>query len=60
MNKMNIMEINQNINSLTPSEYKIGQTTYLVCTYFNLECDETFEDIVKRLMLREVEENQAA
>ncbi len=40
--------------SLSPSEYKIGRTTYIVHTRFNLECKETLEDVLKRLMLREV------
>lgn len=40
--------------SLPPSEYKIGRTTYIVHTHFNLECKETLEDVLKRLMLREI------
>ncbi len=37
------------------SEYKIGHTTYIVETHFNLGCKETLNDIIKRLILRDVE-----
>lgn len=45
--------------SLLPSEYKIGKTTYIVHIHFNLECSETLEDVLKRIMLREVERQVA-
>ena len=48
--------------SLAPniSEYKIGHTTYIVETHFNLGCKETLDDIIKRLILRDVEGLQFA
>ena len=48
--------------SLAPtiSEYKIGHTTYVVETNFNLDCKETLDDIIKRLILRDVEGLQFA
>lgn len=48
--------------SLTPniSEYKIGHTTYTVETHFNLDCKETLDDIIKRLISRDVESLQFA
>lgn len=43
------------------SEYRIGHTTYVVETHFNLECGETLIDVLKRLMIREIQElSQAA
>lgn len=43
--------------SLAPniSEYKIGHTTYIVETHFNLGCKETLDDIIKRLISRDVD-----
>ena len=38
------------------SEYKFGYTTFIVETRFNLECSETLEDILKRLMISDTEE----
>ena len=38
------------------SEYQIGHTTYVVETHFNLECGETLSDVLKRLMIREIQE----
>ena len=48
--------------SLAPniSEYKIGHTTYIVETHFNLGCKETLDDIIKRLILKDVEALQFA
>jgi len=48
--------------SLAPniSEYKIGHTTYIVETHFNLGCKETLDDIIKRLISRDVESLQVA
>lgn len=37
------------------SEYKIGHTTYLVQTIFNPVSQESFSDILKRLIIRECE-----
>jgi len=42
------------------SEYKIGHTTYIVETHFNLDCKETLDDIIKRLVLRDVKGLQSA
>ncbi len=41
------------LNSVT--EYKFGKTTYIVKTYFDLECKESLEDIVQRMITKEVE-----
>ena len=41
------------LNSVT--EYKIGGTTYIVSTFFNLDREETLEDALKRLMIRDAE-----
>ena len=48
--------------SLAPniSEYKIGHTTYIVETHFNFDCKETLDDIIKRLISRDVESLQYA
>ena len=40
------------------SEYKIGHTTYIVETHFNLGCKETLDDIIKRLISRDVDSLQ--
>ena len=37
----------------TKSEYRIGHTTYIVTTIFNSEIEETLEDVIKRLIIRE-------
>lgn len=42
-------------NKTTVSEYKIGHTTYLVKTKFNLAAKENLSEILKRLILRESE-----
>ena len=48
--------------SLAPniSEYKIGHTTYIVETHFNFDCKETLDDIIKRLISRDVQGLQIA
>lgn len=53
---------NEDTSSLAPniSEYKIGHTTYIVETHFNLSCRETLDDIIKRLISRDVEHLQFA
>jgi len=53
---------NENNPSLATniSEYKIGHTTYIVETHFNFDCKETLDDIIKRLILRDVEGLQFA
>ena len=52
--------VSEVIPSLTPniSEYKIGHTTYIVETHFNLGCKETLDDIIKRLISRDVDSLQ--
>ena len=35
----------------------IGQTTYLVKTYFNPDTNESLEDIINRLIAREIEKS---
>ncbi len=42
------------------SEYKIGHIIYIVETHFNLGCKETLDDIIKRLISRDVERLQFA
>lgn len=44
-------------NKTTVSEYKIGHTTYLVKTTFNPAFQESFSDIVKRLIIRDCEDS---
>ena len=53
---------NEDTSSLAPniSEYKIGYTTYIVETHFNLDRKETLDDIIKRLISRDVESLQSA
>ena len=53
---------NENNPSLAPniSEYKIGHTTYIVETHFNFDCKETLDDIIKRLISRDVDSLQFA
>lgn len=36
------------------SEYKIGQATYVVKSYFDLECEESLEDLLRRLVTKEI------
>ena len=45
------------LNSVT--EYKFGKTTYIVKTYFDLDCEESLEDVVQRLITKEVEKATA-
>ena len=53
---------NENNPSLATniSEYKIGHTTYIVETHFNLGCKEALDDIIKRLISRDVDSLQIA
>ena len=34
------------------SEYKIGNTTYIVELHFNLTCKETLEGIIEQLIIK--------
>ncbi len=38
-----------------PSEYKIGNTTYIVELHFNLVGKETLDEIIERLVHNELE-----
>ena len=38
-----------------PSEYKIGNTTYIVELHFNLDCKATLDEIIERLVHNELE-----
>ena len=46
------------LNSVT--EYKFGKSTYIVKTYFDLDCEESLEDVVQRLITKEVEKAMSA
>lgn len=37
------------------SEYRIGNTTYIVELHFNFDCKETLDDIIKRLVTNNLE-----
>ena len=37
------------------SVYKIGHTTYKVRIFFDLECKETLEDVVQRLIIKDID-----
>ena len=39
------------------SEYRIGLTTYRVKIIFNSDTDESMEDIINRLIVREIEKS---
>lgn len=39
------------------SEYRIGLTTYRVKIIFNSDTDESLEDIINRLIAREIEKS---
>ena len=46
------------LNSVT--EYKFGKSTYLVKTYFDLDCEESLEDVVQRLITKEIAKAMSA
>ena len=37
------------------SIYKIGHTTYKVRVFFDLECKETLEDVIHRLIIKDID-----
>lgn len=37
------------------SIYKIGHTTYNVRVFFDLECKETLEDVIQRLIIKDID-----
>ena len=43
----------QNINNPLISEYKIGNTTYIVELHFYFDRGETLEDVIQRLMMKD-------
>ena len=43
------------VEQATSSEYKIGNTTYIVELHFNLNCKETLDDIIERLVNNHIE-----
>ena len=49
------MENKQTSLPTSTSVYKIGHTTYKVTLRFNLESPDTLTDVVKRLILKNVE-----
>ena len=53
MNKSMEPKVNNNEGDTLVSEYKIGHTTYTVELHFNFDRDETLDDVIKRLMLKD-------
>lgn len=49
------LEDNYNFMEKYTTEYKIGNTTYVVTTKFNLTAAETVLEVVQRLVMRELE-----
>ena len=49
-NTENIQNAN---NDPLVSEYKLGNTTYIVELHFNFDRGETLEDVIKRLILKD-------
>ena len=47
---------NQNDNV---SIYKFGKSTYIVETVFNLDCKESLEDVINRLIIKDIEKLSA-
>lgn len=46
------------VDQANTSEYKIGNTTYIVELHFNFDCKETLDDIIKRLVTNNLENRQ--
>ena len=59
-NNTTIMETKQIALPESTSIYKIGHTTYKVTLRFNLESDDTLNDVVRRLILKNVENSTPA
>ena len=53
VNKNELKKPRYELNSVT--EYKFGKTKYIVKTYFDLDCEESLEDVVQRLITKAVE-----
>ena len=49
----NIENIQNANNDPLVSEYKLGNTTYIVELHFNFDRGETLEDVIKRLILKD-------
>ncbi len=47
-------EIMNETQPVSVSEYKIGHTTYIVRTFFNPNGTESLEEMVKRLIMKDV------
>ena len=43
------------VEQANTSEYKIGNTTYIVELHFNFDCKETLDDIIERLVTNNLE-----
>ena len=49
-----ILESKETNNTPLVSEYKIGHTTYIVELHFNFDCGEPLDDVIQRLVLKDV------
>ena len=43
------------VEQANTSEYKIGNTTYIVELHFNFDCKETLDEIIERLVTNNLE-----
>ena len=50
----NTAETKNEPQPVSVSEYKIGHTTYIVRTFFNPNGTESLEEMVKRLIMKDV------
>ena len=50
----NTAETKNEPQPVSVSEYKIGHTTYIVRTFFNPNGTESLEEMVKRLIIKDV------
>lgn len=41
------------------SVYKFGKSTYIVQTVFNLECKDSLEDVINRLIIKDIDKLSA-
>ena len=41
------------------SIYKFGKSTYIVETVFNLDCKDSLEDVINRLIIKDIEKLSA-
>lgn len=58
--KIKVRDIMEKIKEIfkpneTLSEYKFGHTTYSVKTIYNFKARESLEDVVERLIIRDIE-----